>query len=153
MEGTLVYDSARDAAAGFSIGTIGLVCVVVGMLLMALPLVRIIQRQPEKRVRGVVGLGFLAVIGLVAVFAGPMPWTSPLESVKPQTIEGVIGLVSPKLFTVGGMKVMVSCADAARCPGVKLGDNARVAYVDDSGPETDALAIKIWKLPGRGTAR
>lgn len=153
MEGTLVYDSARDAATEFSIGTLGLIAVIVGMLLMAVPLIRTVRRQPEKRTRGVIGLGLLAVIGLAAVFGGPMLETSISASVKPQDIEGVIGTVSPKLFTVGGMKVMVSCADAARCPGVKPGDYARVAYVDDSGPETDALATKIWKLPARGTAR
>lgn len=146
MDGTLVYDAALDAS-GYSVGTIGLICVVAGLLLMAVPTIRTIQRQPERRVRGFVGLGLLTVIGLFAVFGEPVLEAQLGGPVKEDTIEGVIGAVTPTLFTVGGMKVMISCADAAKCPGVNNGDYARVAYVDDSGPETDALAHKIWKLP------
>ena len=153
MNEALVYDSAHDAATALPVGGIATICIVVGMALMSVPIVRMIRRQPEKRVRGFAGLGVMALIALGVVFGLPMLEAGISDGDHPETIEGVVGTVSPTLLTVGGMKIMVSCADAARCPGVRTGDNARVAYVEDSGPETDGLATRIWKLSGRGAAK
>ena len=145
MTETLVYDAARDAAGGLTLNNIATAAVVLGLILMSVPMVVAMRRNPAKRARSAVGLGFMAVLAVAVVFGLRTLDSITRNDGNAESIEGVIGSVSPKLFTVGGMKVMISCADAARCPGVAVGDRARVAYVEDSGPETDALAVRIWK--------
>ena len=145
MNETLVYDAARDAAIGLSITAIATACIVAGFVLMAVPTMLTMRRQPDKRRRGLATLATLAALAVGVVIGFRILDTVTGGARPDETIEGVVGAVSPTLFTVGGMKVMVSCADTARCPGVAPGDYARVGYVEDSGPETDALATHIWK--------
>ncbi len=147
MNETLVYDAARDGGGGWSIGSISTVCIVLGFVLMALPTIQMMRKRPDKRSRGALTLGLLAVFGVAVAVGLQQLDTATTSTAREETIEGVIGSIKPKLITVGLMKVMISCADTTRCPGVAVGDYARVAYVDDSGPETDALATRIWKLP------
>ncbi len=150
---TLVYDAARDAGGWMTINNIAAACIVAGLALLAVPVVMSIRREPERRARGFIRLGAVAVLAVVLVVGLRMLDSFSTSTARTESIEGVIGSVSPKLLTVGGMKVMYSCADTAHCPGVVRGDRARVAYVDDSGPETDALAVRIWKLSGPSSAR
>ncbi len=150
MEPTLVYDAARDSGFNFDIGTIGTIAIVGGLILMSVPLWQTLLRQPAKRARAIAGLVLFAVIGAGAVFALPKLGGLPSD---PETIEGYVGQVSPSLISVGGIKVMVKCGNTATCPGVKRGDYARVAYVEDMGPETSALGKKIWTMPAPPGAR
>lgn len=152
MDGTLVYDAVRDGG-GWSISSIATALILVGFALMAIPAIRTIRKQPEKRTRGFVGLGMLGLLAAGVVFGFSALDAKTASLAKEDTIEGVIGSIKPKLITVGLMKVMISCADLTHCPGIAVGDYARVAYVDDSGPETDALATRIWKLPTPSRAR
>lgn len=145
MNEMLVYDAARDAGGGLSISTLATAAIVVGFVLMAIPTVMMVIKQPEKRMRGLAGLGVVAVLAAGFLFYLPTINSGAGSTAPSTTIEGVIGSVSPKLITVGIMKVMVSCADTTRCPGVVPGDRVRVEFIDDSGPETDALATHIWK--------
>ena len=149
MNETLVYDAARDAGGGLSIGTLGTAAIILGFILMCVPTVQLIRKRPEKRLRGLIGLGLIAVIAVASLFGLPALEARSMRQAKATTIEGVIGSVSPKLITVGIMKVMVSCSDTTRCPGVAPGDRVRVEFIDDSGPETDALATHIWKRSSR----
>ncbi len=144
MNETLVYDAARDASAGL-ISTIATLCIIGGFALMAVPMVLMMRRQREKRRRGAIGLGVLAGLAVAVVFGFRTLDRMTSATSSTQSIEGVIGAVSPTLLTVGGLKVMYSCADTSHCPGIAVGDRARVEYVDDSGPETDALAVRVWR--------
>lgn len=148
MNETLVYDAARDAAGGlFTIDNIATACIVVGFALISIPTIQSIRRNPERRVRGLIGLGTVALIAFGFLFGLRTLNAATMRNAHTENIEGVIGSITPKLLTVGGIKVMYSCASTANCPGVSVGDMARVAIVDDDGPETSALASKIWKLP------
>lgn len=99
--------------------------------------------QPEKRRSSLIRLGATALVAVAVVFGLRALDAASTSTAGAETIEGVVGLVSPKLLMVGGMNVMVSCADAARCPGVAAGNTTWVAYVADGGPWTDTLAIRI----------
>lgn len=127
--------------------TLATAAIVIGLILMAVPTMLMIRRQPEKRVRGFIGLGLIALIGVGVLVGLPKldQATTEHAAASATTIEGVIGSVTPKLITVGIMKVMVACGSSPVCPGVAVGDRVRVEFVDDSGPETDALATHIWK--------
>ena len=144
MQETLVYDSARDAASGLSIMNLGTAAIVIGLLLMAIPTIQLMRRDPAKRTRGLLGLGLLALIG-VGVVTMLQQLDTRVAARSTQEIKGIVSSVTPKLLTVGGIKIMYSCAATATCPGVQTGDLARVAVVDDSGPETSALAVRIWR--------
>lgn len=150
---TLVYDAARDAGGWLAFDNVAAACIVVGIALLAIPTIMSIRRQPERRVRGLVRLGAMVVLAAALVIGLRMLDSYSASTARTESVEGVIGSITPKLLTVGGLKVMYSCADTAYCPGVIRGDRARVAYVDDSGPETSALAVRIWKLSGSSSAR
>ena len=145
MTETLVYDSARDAAGGLTLDNIATAAIVLGVVLMCVPILLAMRREPAKRGRNAARLAALVVVALALVLGLRTLDAASNDPSHTETIEGQVGPVSPKLITVGGIKVMVSCADATHCPGVAPGDTARVAYVEDSGPETDALAVRIWK--------
>ena len=146
MNETLVYDAARDGT-WFTTTNIASLAIAAGLLLMAVPTILMMRRQPQKRARGAIGLGLIALIAVGVLFGLPMldKATADHANADATTIEGVIGSVTPKLITVGIMKVMVACGSSAACPGVAVGDRVRVEFIDDSGPETDALATHIWK--------